>query len=53
MQPNGHPIQHGPQGDLWDTQWDMFMCLLGAISSLLFLGRWHDRQIRTLKAALR
>jgi len=43
----------GTQGDPWDTQWDMFMCLLGALSSQLFLGRWHDRQIKSLKAALR
>ena len=33
------------QGDPWDTQWDMFMCLCGAIASLLLLSRWHDRQL--------
>lgn len=32
------------QGDVWDTQWDMFLALLGALSSQLLLGRWHDRQ---------
>ncbi|HEX6591131.1 MAG TPA: DUF2238 domain-containing protein [Moraxellaceae bacterium] len=37
----------GTQGDVWDTQWDMFMCLLGAGSALL-LSRWHDRQLRAL-----
>jgi len=33
------------QGDVWDTQWDMFLALLGALSSLILLGRWHDRQL--------
>ena len=35
----------GTQGDVWDTQWDMFLCLCGAIASLLVLSRWHDRQL--------
>ena len=33
------------QGDVWDTQWDMFVCLIGAVLSLLMLSRWHDRQL--------
>jgi putative membrane protein len=33
------------QGDIWDTQWDMFLALCGAISALLMLGRLHDRQL--------
>ena len=33
------------QGDVWDTQWDMFLALIGAISSQLFLARWHDNQL--------
>lgn len=33
------------QGDPWDTQWDMFLCLCGAIVSLVVLSRWHDRQL--------
>ena len=36
------------QGDVWDTQWDMFFALLGALSSQLLLSRWHDRQLATL-----
>lgn len=36
----------GTQGDVWDTQWDMFMCLVGAGSALLLLAPWHDRQLR-------
>ncbi len=33
------------QGDPWDTQWDMFMALIGAVCSQLALGRLHDRQL--------
>ena len=40
----------GTQGDVWDTQWDMFMALTGAILALLALGRWHDRQMKRLQA---
>jgi putative membrane protein len=35
----------GTQGDVWDTQWDMFMALVGAISAPLLLSRVHDRQL--------
>jgi putative membrane protein len=35
----------GTQGDVWDTQWDMFMALLGAITSQLLLARRHDREL--------
>lgn len=33
------------QGDVWDTQWDMFLCLFGATLSLLLWSRLHDRQL--------
>jgi putative membrane protein len=33
------------QGDVWDTQWDMFLCLCGAALSLLLWSRLHDSQI--------
>jgi putative membrane protein len=36
----------GTQGDPWDTQWDMMLALIGAITALALLSRWHDRQIR-------
>ena len=39
----------GTQGDQWDTQWDMFLALLGAASALLLLSRVHDRQIARLE----
>lgn len=35
----------GTQGDPWDTQWDMLMCLIGAATALLTLSRLHDRQL--------
>lgn len=38
----------GTQGDVWDTQEDMFMALIGAICALLFISRWQDRQMRKL-----
>lgn len=33
------------QGDVWDTQWDMFLALVGAIAAQLLLARTHDRQL--------
>lgn len=33
------------QGDVWDTQWDMFCALIGATLSVLLLSRLHDRQL--------
>ncbi|HWM05289.1 MAG TPA: DUF2238 domain-containing protein [Actinophytocola sp.] len=33
------------QGDVWDTQWDMFLCLCGALLAQLLLRRVHDRQL--------
>jgi putative membrane protein len=38
----------GTQGDHWDTQWDMFLCLCGALAAQLLLGRLHDRQLAAL-----
>jgi putative membrane protein len=39
----------GTQGDVWDTQWDMFLALVGAVAALLLLSRWHDRQLVQLR----
>lgn len=36
----------GTQGDPWDTQWDMFLALVGAIIAQLTLSRVHDHQLR-------
>src|SRR5262245_40103767 len=40
----------GTQGDVWDTQWDMFLAFVGAITAQLTLSRIHDRQIAQLRA---
>lgn len=37
----------GTQGDVWDTQWDMFLCLCGALVAQLILRSVHDRQLPT------
>jgi putative membrane protein len=38
----------GSQGDPWDTQWDMFLALVGAIVGLLFFGRLHDQSMEKM-----
>ena len=35
----------GTQGYVWDTQSDMMWCLVGGITALLLLSRWHDREL--------
>ena len=39
----------GTQGDIWDTQSDMFFALIGATVAMLSLSRLHDRQITGMK----
>ncbi len=39
----------GTQGDPWDTPWDMFMALIGAVTAQLTLGRVHDRALAALR----
>lgn len=38
----------GTQGDIWDTQWDMFLALVGSILAQATLGRFHERQLAAL-----
>jgi putative membrane protein len=40
----------GTQGDNWDTQKDMLLAMIGAISALVLCGRLHDRQLARLGA---
>lgn len=35
----------GTQGDVWDTQWDMFLALVGAVVAQVTLSRMHDREL--------
>jgi len=43
----------GTQGDVWDTQWDMFLAGCGAVASQVLLGRMHDRQVAAVDPATR
>ena len=38
----------GTQGYVWDTQSDMFLALIGAISALVMFGKYHDRLLGKL-----
>lgn len=38
----------GTQGDVWDTQWDMFLALVGAVAAQLLLSRLHEKQLARL-----
>jgi putative membrane protein len=40
----------GTQGDVWDTQWDMFMALIGSILAQVTLSRTHDGQLSRIGA---
>jgi putative membrane protein len=35
----------GTQGYVWDTQSDMFLAVIGAITALIFLSRLHNRSM--------
>jgi putative membrane protein len=41
----------GTQGDVWDTQWDMLMAIIGSLLAQIVLSGVHDRQISRLAAA--
>jgi len=41
----------GPQGDPWDTQWDMFMALVGATFAMVALAKPHDASMAKLGAS--
>ncbi|WP_252246777.1 DUF2238 domain-containing protein [Clostridium sp. ZBS4] len=40
----------GTQGDIWDTQWDMLMALIGSITSLSLLSTHHDKKLNQLNS---
>jgi putative membrane protein len=40
----------GTQGDVWDTQSDMFLALVGAVTALALLSRRHGREIAAIEA---
>src|SRR6266850_5290259 len=43
--PTAGPEWLGTQGDPWDAQWDMFMAVAGAVTSILLLSGTHDRSM--------
>ncbi len=43
----------GTQGDVWDTQWDMSLALIGAVAAQLLLSRLHDRALRQVGSSRR
>ncbi len=40
----------GTQGDVWDTQEDMCMALIGAVAAMIFLSGVHDRSIGKIRS---
>lgn len=40
----------GTQGYIWDTQSDMYWCLVGSLAALVLLTRLHDRSLKKLGA---
>jgi putative membrane protein len=36
----------GTQGDVWDTQWDMFCALIGSVFAQISLSKLHDRLMK-------
>ena len=41
----------GAQGDIWDSHWDMFLALNGAMISQLLLKKLHDKQLKKLEVS--
>lgn len=42
----------GTQGDIWDTQWDMLLALIGAICAQVFLAQTHNRPMWRLNSSV-
>ncbi len=42
----------GTQGDIWDTQWDMFTALIGAICAQVLLKSCHNQQLSSLEKSV-
>lgn len=38
----------GTQGDVWDSQWDMFLALTGTVTAQLSLRTTHDKHLKSL-----
>lgn len=42
----------GTQGDNWDTQWDMFLALIGALGSQCLLSGLHDKHLQKIVSSV-
>ncbi len=42
----------GTQGDVWDTQWDMLLALIGAVCAQILLGKLQDKHVTNLHVKL-
>ena len=40
----------GTQGYVWDTQSDMMWALIGALTAVMLMRRWHDRSMARLRS---
>jgi len=47
--PQNGPEWLGMQGDPWDAQGDMLMCLVGAVAAVMGLSAVHDRSLEALR----
>jgi len=36
----------GTQGDIWDSQWDMLLTLVGSILALLIFSKLHTKLLK-------
>ncbi|AJE50083.1 DUF2238 domain-containing protein [Paenibacillus polymyxa] len=39
----------GTQGDVWDTQWDMLLAFIGALTAVILLSGVHNKLLKQLK----
>ncbi|MCP3794447.1 MULTISPECIES: DUF2238 domain-containing protein [Paenibacillus] len=39
----------GTQGDVWDTQWDMLLAFIGALTAVILLSGVHNKRLKQLR----
>ena len=47
--PEGTEAFLGTQGYIWDTQTDMFFCLIGAAAALILLTKLHNKYVERIR----
>lgn len=48
---NASALYLGSQGDVWDAQWDMFFCGIGAIASIILFSKMHKKQMDIIRSS--